>query len=216
MQEVRAQLLEIRWCTPNRKLDTGNPVIGGVQRRPGRQPGNIVDIQSVAGGNGRNTGNLLGFDISGQQRHDVAGPVPGGGPGLVFLHRDGRKPHLQIQGMEPEQQIPDDRRGFGLVRNFDQDAPGQVIVDDRLANIQNPHIVTPHDAGDFRRQARFVTPGDINQYQFTHCRHPHCLSRPLPAPEQRKESHRCHQPVAVPWAACGRAGPALRGSVQGH
>ena len=165
----------------------------------------------MASCDGRNPCDLLSLDVSGQQGDDVAGPVTTFRPALVLLDGNRCKPHLQVQGMQPEQQVANHRRRLGGVRYLNQDAPGQVVMDYRLANVEDPDIVLAHDSGNFRGQAGLVPAGDINQYQLTHSR-----CSPLPVPVRQKESHQCRQRAASPGAVCAHAGHARPGNAQGR
>src|SRR5690554_3046452 len=116
----------------------------------------------MTGDDRRYPGNLFRLDVSGQQGDYVAGTVSSFRPGLVLLDRNRGKSNLKIQRVQAKQQITDNRRGFRAVRNLDENPPRQIIVNNRLANVENPDIVPAHDASNFRGKTRLVPTKYVN------------------------------------------------------
>lgn len=117
-------------------------------------------------GNRADSLQLLGRDLAGQQRHDVAFLALAGDPLLVigFGHRG--EPHLLIQLVRRKQDVLEDRGRLFIARDLDQDAERQRVVDHRLANVENVHTTLGQNAGNGGGETRAIFTGDVNQDNF--------------------------------------------------
>ncbi len=208
VKEIRPQCLQILGRPPHGEFHTGDPVAALQAGAPG-QARDVVDVEAMPGSDTGNPGDLVRGDVPGHQGDHVTATPLALDPLPVGFLRNGLEAHLQIQLMEAEQQLLVDLGRIVLLRYFREDTPGQVVVDHGLTDVQYAHVEARHDARDLRGQPGLVTPGDIDQYQFTH---------PLKTPPRRcrVRSLQCGRPAAAHGGACGPAGRARRGNGRGH
>ncbi|MNC38322.1 hypothetical protein D3C75_869190 [compost metagenome] len=128
----------------------------------------MVDVQAVLRGDRADPLQLLGRHLAGQQGNDVAQLALAADPLLVVGLGHRRETHLLVQLVAGEQHILEHRGGLGAVRNLDQDAERQGVVDHRLADVENIHPTLGEHPGDGCGQARAVFPGDVDQDDFAH------------------------------------------------
>ncbi|MNN09360.1 hypothetical protein D3C81_1222380 [compost metagenome] len=89
-------------------------------------------------------------------------------PLQVILFRYRGEAHLLVELVGREQHILEHRGCLLGIRDFDEDAERQGVVDHRLADVENVHPATREDARDGGGQARAIFPGNVDQDDFAH------------------------------------------------
>ncbi|RMO16054.1 hypothetical protein ALQ47_05300 [Pseudomonas cichorii] len=157
----------VRRLTAHGELDAALALVGWrIERHAPGQTIDMVDIQAIFCRDGADTLQLLGRHLAGQQGHDMprlALPVD---PLLVILFGHRSETHLLIKLIGCEQDVLEDRRTLSAIRNFDQDAERQGVVDHRLTDIEDVHATLGKNAGDSRSETRTVDTSDVNQDDF--------------------------------------------------
>ena len=138
------------------------------QMHPPGQTGNAVDIQIVIRHGGGHRGQLLGSNLAGQQRDDMAIFTLSGHPLFVAVFVNGAEANIDVQFVSFEQHILEYRRGICILGGFHQHAQRQGVVDHGLAYIKNVEPVTGQNPGKSRSQAGAVTAGYLNQNDLAH------------------------------------------------
>ncbi|MDT4874550.1 hypothetical protein FQZ97_1098570 [compost metagenome] len=87
-------------------------------------------------------------------------------PLLVILFRYRREAYLLVELVGREQHILEHRGCLLGIRDFDEDAERQGVVDHRLADVENVHPALRQHAGDGRGEAGAIFPGDVDQDDF--------------------------------------------------
>ena len=126
----------------------------------------MVDVQAVPGGNRTDPVQLLGADLARQQGDDMTGLALAADPLPIVVFGDRGEAHLLIEFIGGEQQILEHRLRAAIVRNLDEDAERQGVVDHRLADIENVHPALSQHAGDGSSESGAVFAGDIDQDDF--------------------------------------------------
>ena len=126
----------------------------------------MVDVQTVLGGDRADALQLLGADLTRQQRHDMARLALATDPLAVVVFGDRGETYLLIELVGGEQQILEHRLGAAVVRNLDEDAERQGVVDYRLADIEDVHPALSQHAGDGCGKSGAILAGDIDQDDF--------------------------------------------------
>lgn len=166
-EELGAQGLRISRLATYRELDAALALLGrGVQRDTTREAIDMVDVQPVLGGDRADPLQLLGSHPPGQQGDDVPGFALAFDPILVVGFGNRGKPHLLVEFVTRKLDVLEHRRGLLGIRNFDQDAKGQGVVNHRLTDVEDVHSTLCQDAGDGGGKTRAVFTGDVNQNDF--------------------------------------------------
>ena len=116
----------------------------------------MINIEAIIGNNAANGSNLARRNLARQQRDDIAILALPGDPFLVFRFADRNKPHRHIQTVTGKQHILEDRRRFGLLRDFHHHPQGQGVVNHSLANVQHIDVITGKKISDGRGDPRLV------------------------------------------------------------
>ncbi|MNO91331.1 hypothetical protein D3C76_828720 [compost metagenome] len=127
----------------------------------------MIDVQAIFGGDRADPLQLLGGHPPGQQGDDVPGLALAVDPLLVIVLGNRGETHLLVQLVAREQHVLEHRGRQLGVRDFDQDAERQGVVDHRLADVEDVHATLGQHAGDGRGETGAVFPGDVDQDDFT-------------------------------------------------
>ncbi|CAI8736232.1 NAD-specific glutamate dehydrogenase [Pseudomonas sp. IT-194MI4] len=166
-EEFSPQRLRVSRFATHGKLDATLALVGrGVQRHAAGQTVDMVDVQTVFGGDRTHTLQLLGGHFAGQQGDDVAFLALVADPLLVILFGHRRETHLLLKLIAFEQDVFEHRVALLGVRNFNQDAERQGVVDHRLTDVENVHTTLGQNAGYGRSQTRTVDSRDVYQDDF--------------------------------------------------
>ncbi|RMN53866.1 hypothetical protein ALQ58_05440 [Pseudomonas syringae pv. apii] len=153
--------------TAHGELDAALALVSrGIERHAPGQAIDLVDIQPVFGSDGADALQLLGGDLAGQQRHDVPCLALALDPMLIAFFGHGRETHLLVQLVGGKQDVLEHGRTLHGIRNFNQNAERQRVVDHRLTDVENVHATLSQDAGDSRSETWTVDTGDVNQDNF--------------------------------------------------
>ena len=168
-QQPAAQAVRVLEGSGNAELDAGHGGGAGVDERdPPREPGDDVDVEAVFGHSGGDLRDLAGVDLAAEQGDDAALLALLVDPLLVALLVDRRELGGDAELVGREKHLLEDRGGLVLVRNFDQDAEGQKVVNHRLAHVEDGDVVFGQGLGQAGGQARLVFAGDVDQNDFAH------------------------------------------------
>ncbi len=85
----------------------------------------------------RDARELRGRETPGEQRQDVAGPPLLRRPAAVALALDRPEPRADPELVRAEEHVLQHRRGLGPARDADHDAERDLVVDHRLADVED-------------------------------------------------------------------------------
>src|SRR5690606_20046012 len=149
------------------ELDAALALLGRhVQRHAPGKTVDMINVQSVLGGNRADPLQLLGTDLARQQSDDMTSLALTADPLPVVLFRDRGETHLLVQLVGSEQQILEHRLRAAVVRNLDEDAERQGVVDHRLTDIEDVHPALSQHTRDGSGESGAVFAGDIDQDDF--------------------------------------------------
>ena len=126
----------------------------------------MVDIQVITRGNGTDALQLFGGDFARQQGDDMPSLALATDPLLIISLGYRSKAHLLIELVGGKEDVLEHRRGALVIRDLDQNAERQGVMDHRLANIEDIHPALGQHAGDGGSQTGTIFAGDIDQDDF--------------------------------------------------
>jgi hypothetical protein len=89
-------------------------------------------------------------------------------PAFVLVERHGGKVDVDAQLMAGEEEILE-HRGIAVPGgDLDQNAQRKIVVDDRLANVENDDPVLGQHRGHARRQPGLIAAGDVDEDDLRH------------------------------------------------
>src|SRR5690606_23839424 len=139
-EELRTQRKRVSRLATYGELDAALALLGRhVQRHASGKAVDMIDVQPILGGNRADPLQLLGADLARQQSDYMTSLALAADPLPVVLFRDRGETHLLVQLVGSEQQILEHRLRAAVVRNLDEYAERQSVVDHRLADIEDVH-----------------------------------------------------------------------------
>ena len=184
-RSLRLQPLRVVHRAAHAYLDAGSSAHRQpFQRHPTGKPPYGFDVEAVVARDGRHRRKLLGGHALRHQRDDVAWLALPGHPLGVTRLVDGREAHRHVLLVGLEQQFLLHRRRIGTVGNLDEQTQAQGIVDDRLADVEDVHLILSQRGCQHGHQARLIDPGDVDQNDLIRHR-TSSLHAPRPIPLQQ-------------------------------
>ena len=137
-----------------------------LQRDAAGEARDHVDVEAVGRDDRGDLADLLRGELAPQQRDDSARPPLLVDPRLVAVGFHRREVDGDAQPVPGKEQILEHGRGRLRVGNLHQQAQREIVVDDRLADVQDVDVMLGQHRGQFGKQAAPVFAGHVDEDDF--------------------------------------------------